>query len=101
MSTPDSAVILLAEDREDDIFLIRKAFRTAGLNNPLYVVNDGEQAIAYLIGDGPFSNRDEYPLPDIILLDLKMPRLDGFEVLTWIRQQPGIRGLPVVVLTSS
>lgn len=101
MSVPDTAVVLLAEDREDDIFLIRKAFATAGLSNPLYVVNDGEQAIAYLMGDGPFSNRAEYPLPDIILLDLKMPRLDGFEVLTWIRRQPGIRGLPVVVLTSS
>jgi CheY-like chemotaxis protein len=101
MSAPESAVILLVEDREDDIFLIRKAFSKANLINPLYVVNDGEQAVAYLMGDSPYSNRNEYPLPDIILLDLKMPRLDGFEVLTWIRKQPGIRGLPVIVLTSS
>src|SRR4051812_36401069 len=101
MSTPDTAVILLVEDREDDVFLIKKAFSKANLNNPVYVVNDGEQAIAYLMGDVPYSNRNEYPLPDIILLDLKMPRLDGFEVLTWIRRQPGIRGLPVIVLTSS
>lgn len=101
MATPDTAVILLVEDREDDVYIIRKAFFTSGLNNPLYVVNDGEQAVAYLMGDAPYSNRSEYPLPDIILLDLKMPRLDGFEVLTWIRKQPGIRGLPVIVLTSS
>jgi CheY-like chemotaxis protein len=101
MSTPESAIILLVDDREDDVFLIRKAFRTAGLNNPLYTVNDGEQAVAYLMGEGPFSNRAEYPLPDLILLDLKMPRLDGFEVLSWIRNQPGIRALPVIVLTSS
>jgi CheY-like chemotaxis protein len=101
MTAPESAVILLVEDREDDIFLIKKAFAKANLPNSLYVVNDGEQAVAYLMGDAPFSRRSEYPLPDIILLDLKMPRLDGFEVLTWIRKQPGIRGLPVVVLTSS
>lgn len=101
MNTPESAVILLVEDREDDVLLIRKAFARAGLRNPLYVVNDGEQAIAYLMGEAPFTNRSEYPLPDLILLDLKMPRLDGFETLNWIRRQPGIRGLPVVVLTSS
>jgi CheY-like chemotaxis protein len=101
MTTPESAVILLVEDREDDVFLIKKAFARAGLNNPLYIVSNGEEAIAYLLGGYPFSNRNEYPLPDLILLDLKMPKLDGFETLQWIRKQPGIRGLPVVVLTSS
>jgi CheY-like chemotaxis protein len=98
---PDQAVILLAEDREDDIALIRKAFAKAYVQNPLHVVRDGEEAIAYLQGEGRYFNRDEYPLPDLLLLDLKMPRMDGFDVLKWIRQQPGLNSLRVVVLTSS
>jgi CheY-like chemotaxis protein len=93
--------ILLAEDREDDILLIRKAFVTAYIRNPLHVVRDGEEAIAYFCGEGQYANRDEFPLPDLFLLDLKMPRIDGFEVLEWIRQQPSLSSLRVVVLTSS
>src|SRR6266478_2355554 len=73
--------ILLAEDREDDILLIRKAFAAAHVPNPLHVVRDGEEAIAYLSGEGSYAIRSEFPLPDLFLLDLKMPRLDGFEVL--------------------
>src|SRR5437867_8430574 len=98
---PDQAVILLAEDREDDIALIRKAFAKAYILNPLHVVRDGEEAIAYLQREGRYFNRDEYPLPDLLMLDLKMPRADGFEVLRWVRQQPGLSALRVVVLTSS
>ena len=98
---PDQAVILLVEDREDDIFLIRRSFEKGGINNPLQVVRDGEEAISYLEGLGRYRNRDEYPLPDLILLDLKMPRIDGFEVLRWIRRQPGLATIRVVVLTSS
>src|SRR3954469_23399004 len=98
---PDQAVILLAEDREDDILLIRKAFAKAFIVNPLQVVRDGEEAVEYLKGEGKYSNRAEYPLPDLLLLDLKMPRVDGFEVLRWVRQQPGFSALRVVVLTSS
>src|SRR6185436_19786504 len=98
---PDRAVILLAEDREDDVLLIRKAFERAHIPNPLYVVNDGEEVIAYLKGEGKFSNRAEYPLPDLVLLDLKMPRVNGFEVLAWIRQQPTLSSLRVLVLTSA
>lgn len=97
----DTAVILIVEDREDDILLMRKAFDKASLPNPIKIVRDGEEALAYLSGEGKYSSRDEYPLPALILLDLKLPRMDGFEVLTWIRKQDGIRGLPVVVLTSS
>jgi CheY-like chemotaxis protein len=98
---PDQSVILLAEDREDDIILVKKSFARAYISNPLQIVRDGEEAIAYLEGEGKFSNRAEYPLPDLVLLDLKMPRKDGLEVLKWIRQHPTLRGLPVVVLTSS
>lgn len=98
---PDQAVILLAEDLEDDVLLIRRAFRKGGINNPLQVVRDGEETIAYLKGEGKYANRAEYPLPDLLLLDLKMPHKDGFEVLQWIRGQPGLKSLRVVVLTSS
>jgi CheY-like chemotaxis protein len=98
---PDTGVIMIVEDREDDIILMRKAFERASLKNPVHIVRDGEEAVAYLAGQGRYSNRAEYPLPILILLDLKMPGMDGFEVLTWIRQQDGIRGIPVVVLTSS
>ncbi len=97
----DTSVILIVEDREDDILVMRKAFERASVGNPIQIVRDGEEAVAYLSGEGKYANRAEYPLPILILLDLKLPRMDGFEVLTWIRQQEGIRGLPVVVLTSS
>jgi len=97
----DQAIILLAEDREDDILLVRKAFQKGNICNPLYVVRDGEEAVAYLSGQWRYQNRSEYPLPDLFLLDLKMPRMDGFEVLRWIRQQPTLRSLRVIVLTSS
>jgi len=97
----DVSVILLVEDRADDVLLVLRAFQKAGLTNPVQVVRNGEEAIAYLSGEGKFKNRAEYPLPILVLLDLKLPGLDGFEVLTWVRQQEGIRGIPVVVLTSS
>ena|SRR5882762_4066397 len=96
-----NAVILLAEDRDDDVELIRRAFKGGQILNPLFVVKNGEEAIAYLKGEGKYRTRDEYPLPDLLLLDLKMPRVDGFEVLEWVRQQPGFRNLLIVVLTSS
>ena len=101
MIMADQAVILLAEDREDDILVIRRAFAKGDILNPLHVVRDGEEAIAYLAGEGKYANRSEYPLPELLLLDLSMPRVDGFQVLRWIRQQPGIASLRVVVLTSS
>src|SRR3954466_9029820 len=97
----DRAVILLVEDRDDDILLIRKAFERGFIDNPLHVVRDGEEAIYYLAGEGQYSNRAEFPLPDLILLDLKMPKVDGFEVVRWIRRQPGFSSIAVVVLTSS
>ena len=101
MLTDDHAVILLAEDDEDHALLMRRAFQKARILNPLYVVRDGEEAIAYLAGVGAYANRAEYPLPALLLLDLKMPRKSGFDVLEWIRAQPGLSALRVVVLTTS
>lgn len=97
----DSAVILLAEDEEDYVLLIRKAFAQAKIPIVLQVVSDGREAMWYLEGVGKYRNRDEYPLPDLLLLDLKLPRYNGFEVLSWIREQPGFSALRVLVLTSS
>jgi CheY-like chemotaxis protein len=97
----DLGVVLLAEDRDDDVFLIRRSFQRAELNNPLHVVRDGAEAIDYLRGAEKYSNRDEHPLPSLILLDLKMPRVDGFEVIEWVRSHPTLRSIPIVVLTSS
>jgi CheY-like chemotaxis protein len=97
----DHAAILVAEDREDDIILIRRAFTRARVVNPIHVVRDGEEALAYLKGEGKYANRADYPFPELVLLDLKMPRMDGFEVLRWVRAQPNLRTLRVVVLTSS
>jgi CheY-like chemotaxis protein len=97
----EQAVILLAEDEEDYVLLIRRAFGQAKIPNPLHVVWNGQEAIAYLKGEGKYANREEYPLPDLFLLDLKMPRVNGFEVLKWVRSQPGLAPLRVLVLTSS
>jgi len=97
----EAGIILLVEDRPDDVDLIRHAFDKVGIAAPLKVVQDGEEALAYLSGKGPYANRAEYPLPDLILLDLKMPKVDGFETLQWLREQPGFRTIPVIVLTSS
>jgi CheY-like chemotaxis protein len=97
----DNATILLVEDRPADVMLIRRAFTKARIANPIQVVDNGEDAIAYLSGMGDFSNRDTHPLPALLLLDLKLPRKSGLEVLQWLRAQPEIGRLPVVVLTSS
>lgn len=95
------ATILVVEDRPADVLLIRRAFMKAQIGNPMQVVSDGEEAVAYLSGAGAFADRQKHPLPALLLLDLKLPRKSGLEVLTWLRAQPEIRRLPVVVLTSS
>src|SRR4051812_33029458 len=97
----EQELILIAEDREDDVLLIRRSLERARVLNPIQIVRNGEETISYLQGEGKFANRDEYPLPSLLLLDLKMPRTDGFEVLRWIRQQPALKALRVIVLTSS
>ena len=93
--------VLLAEDNSTDALMVQRAFKKANLLNPVQVVDDGDKAVAYLAGDGPYADREKYPLPVLLLLDLKLPRRSGLEVLEWLRQQPAIKRLPVVVLTSS
>lgn len=93
--------ILLVEDSPDDVLLIQRAFRKANLVNPISVVDDGEKAIAYIAGTGDYADRTRHPVPVLVLLDLKLPRKSGHEVLAWIKQNPTFKRLPVVVLTSS
>ena len=95
------ARILLVEDNRMDVELLLDAFRAARLGNKVHVVRNGQEALDYLLGHGEYANRQEYPLPDLMLLDLKMPGIDGHEVLRQVKETPGLKRLPVVVLTSS
>jgi CheY-like chemotaxis protein len=98
----DSATaVLLVEDNEDDVFLFRRAFKQAGLAIPLQVVENGQLAIDYLSGAGPFADRAAYPFPTAIFLDMKMPYKNGLEVLAWARGQRFPKRPEVVMLTSS
>lgn len=99
--TVEPPPILVAEDDPDDAFMLRRAFAKANVANPLAFVVDGEEAIEYLGGTGRYGGHSRQPLPVVLLLDLKMPRCNGFEVLEWVREHPGLGRLPVVVLTSS
>src|SRR2546429_2735405 len=97
----DRATVLLAEDDPDDVLLTQIAFEKARLANPLQVVRDGEEAIAYLKGEGRFADRNRFPWPMLLLLDLKMPKVNGFQVLEWLRTQSRTEALPVAIMTSS
>ena len=101
MTLPENAVILLAEDLPDHVVLVRRALEKAGVKNPLFVVRDGEEALDYLYGENKYANRHEYPVPDLLLLDLKMPKMDGFEVLRIVRSDRRFAALRIIVLTSS
>ena len=100
MST-NTCTILLVEDNPDDVLLFQRAALKAALANPVQVVGDGEAAIAYLAGQPPYADRSRHPLPCMVLLDLKLPRRSGHEVLEWLRTQPALRRMPVVILTTS
>lgn len=93
--------ILLVEDNEDDAFLMQRALKEAGIANPLMHLEDGETAIQYLGGTGIYADREKYPMPAVVFLDLKLPFKSGHEVLEWMGQQPELAGLVRVVLTSS
>jgi CheY-like chemotaxis protein len=94
-------LILLVDDDENDTFLLKKAFERAGLNHPVKILSDGMECIRYLGGEGSYADREMFPLPGIVLLDLRLPVTNGFDVLKWIREQPLFGKLCVVVLSGS
>jgi CheY-like chemotaxis protein len=97
----DHNSILHVEDREEDVFLLKYAFKRAEIKNPVHVVKDGQEAIDYLSGAGKFGDRQQFPLPCLTLLDLQLPFKMGLEVLEWIRQRPDLKSTIVIILSSS
>lgn len=95
--------ILLAEDEMDDVFFLKSALAAANIFNPVNVVRDGEEAIQYLQGEDKFADRALFPLPKVALLDVKMPKQTGLEVLAWIRhnENEGLKRLPVIIMSNS
>lgn len=101
MPTPALSPILYAEDEPDDVFFMIRACKHAGIESLIQTVTDGHEVIRYLSGDGKYADRNRYPLPRLVLLDLHMPDLSGFDVLQWIRSTPSVAMIPVLVLTAS
>jgi CheY-like chemotaxis protein len=97
----EQPLILLVEDNDDDVFIMRHALKRAQVTSRVEVATDGQMAVDYLAGNGAYSDREAYPLPSIVFLDLKLPYLTGFEILSWMRTQPGLSDVIVVMLTSS
>src|SRR5260221_9284886 len=94
--------ILLAEDDENDVYFVKRALNWADIHNPIQVERDGQEAIDYLSGAGDYADRKRFPLPKLALLDIKMPRKTGFDVLQWLRSQEdeGLHRLPVIIMSS-
>jgi CheY-like chemotaxis protein len=97
----NASPILLVEDDINDVFFFQRAMQKAAIPLEVQVARDGQEAITYLSGEGEFADREKYPLPCLIVLDLNMPRKNGFEVLEWLRQTPPLDTVPAVILTSS
>lgn len=97
----ENRFVLLVEDDPNDVLLVKRAFRKAGASVSMRVVTDGQAAVDYLAGHGIYADRNTHPLPSLVLLDLKLPRKSGHEVLEWLRKQSALNRMPVVVLTSS
>jgi CheY-like chemotaxis protein len=93
--------ILLVDDSENDLLLLRTAFRKAEYAAPLQEVHNGEEAISYLKGDGIYGDRSTFPLPALVLLDVNMPMKSGFDVLSWVRGHAELKRLPIIILTAS
>jgi|SRR5215472_15216774 len=98
---PATDIILLVEDNYDDAELILRAFQRAGVENPVRLARDGEEAMAYLTGLGKYTDHAKNPLPAVILLDLNLPKFNGYQLMLWRRTRPEIKRIPVVVLTES
>ena len=96
-----TSTVLLVEDNHDDALLMRHAWRKAGVAMPLHIVRDADEAITYFRDEGPFGDRVRFPLPCLVLLDLRLPGKSGFEVLHWIRHESDLPKVPVVILSSS
>lgn len=96
----NAKVILVADDDENDVFFLRRGFERAGLLHTIIHVSDGQKVIQYLLGEGPYADRVPNPLPDLLLLDLKMPGTDGFDVLATLRALPQVQ-VPVIVFSTS
>lgn len=94
-------LILVVEDNDSDFFLLERAFRKNKIENPVVRVKDGLEGLHYLQGSGEYSDRDKFPFPDVIILDLKTPRMSGLELLAWIRDHPDCRVIPTVIMSSS
>ena len=97
----EKQTILLVDDSDDDLSLMQHACRAAHFKASLQTVQNGEQAIAYLQGEGVYADRTKFPLPTVMLMDLNMPKMDGFRVLSWVRVQAGLKRLSIIVLTAS
>ena len=97
----DGPNILVVDDREEDVILLRRAFEGMGLHHRITHVEDGDEAIKYLSRQSPYDDKARYSVPDVVVLDLKMPKRDGFEILQWLREQKTLQPAPVVVLTTS
>ena len=97
----DHSTILIIEDDEHDVEFLSRAFKRAGINNPIQVTKNGEEAVAYLMGNGRYADRAAFPYPRVIVTDLKMPQMSGLELLRWIRANPKYSVVPTIVLTSS
>ena len=96
-----SLTILLAEDNEDDIFILARALKSAGLSAPVHICRDGREVLDYIEGQAEFADRDRFPFPRMLILDIKMPKVTGLEVLRFVRNHPACAVIPSIILTSS
>jgi CheY-like chemotaxis protein len=99
--TTQPFTILHVEDDPNDVLLVQRALKKSSSPSTIHSVPDGDRALAYLSGQGSYADREKFPIPQLVLLDLKMPRKSGLEVLEWIRSQPNLKRVLVVVFTSS